>query len=169
VNANSGVIAIRMAEVQHRARVMEIVDATGVFRPAEAEIALEVFDGAIERPGVDYTALGAFDEDDAMMGFACYGPTPCTEATWDLYWIAVDPNGHRQGVGRKLMEACEERIAAARGRLVLVETSSRPDYGPTRAFYEALGYAPAARVADFYAEGDDLIMYTKRLQAGRNA
>jgi ribosomal protein S18 acetylase RimI-like enzyme len=163
VTARTGTVTIRTAEARQRDRVAEIVDATGVFRPDEADIALEVFDGAMERPGVDYTALGAYSEDNEMLGFACFGPTPCTVGTWDLYWIAVDPAGHRQGVGRKLMEACEAKIAAARGRLVVVETSSRPDYGPTRAFYEKLGYSPAARVAGFYAEGDDLVVYTKQL------
>jgi len=163
VTARTGTVTIRTAEARQRDRVAEIVEATGVFRPDEADIALEVFDGAMERPGVDYTALGAYGEDNEMLGFACFGPTPCTVGTWDLYWIAVDPAGHRQGVGRKLMDACEAKIAAARGRLIVVETSSRPDYGPTRAFYEKLGYSPAARVAGFYAEGDDLVVYTKQL------
>ena len=154
---------IRAAQPRDRDRVAEIVEATGVFRPDEADIALEVFDGAVERPGVDYTAVGAYDDQDRMIGFACFGPTPCTIGTWDLYWIAVDPAGHRHGIGRKLMDACESRIAAARGRLIVVETSSRTDYGPTRAFYEKLGYASAARIAGFYAEGDDLVVYTKQL------
>jgi ribosomal protein S18 acetylase RimI-like enzyme len=162
VTVPTGTITIRAPGEADRDRVAEIVDATGVFRPDEADIALEVFDGAVERPGVDYHALGAYDADE-MVGFACFGPTPCTVGTWDLYWIAVAPSGHRQGVGRKLMEACEARIAAARGRLVVVETSSRTDYGATRAFYEALGYSPAARVAGFYADGDDLVVYTKQL------
>jgi ribosomal protein S18 acetylase RimI-like enzyme len=161
--AAAGVITIKGASPRHRDRVSEIVEATGIFRPDEADIALEVFDGAVEHPGVDYNALGAFDEDGQMVGFACFGPTPCTVGTWDLYWIAVDPGGHRQGVGRKLMDACEQRIAVGGGRLIVVETSSRTDYGPTRAFYEALGYSAAARVPGFYADGDDLVVYTKRL------
>ena len=161
--AATSMITIKGASPRHRERVTEIVEATGIFRPDEAVIALEVFDAAVGEPGVDYTALGAFDEDGLMVGFACFGPTPCTVNTWDLYWIAVDPGGHRQGVGRKLMDACEGRIAAAQGRLIVVETSSRTDYGPTRAFYEALGYSAAARVPGFYADGDDMVVYTKRL------
>lgn len=145
-----------------RDRVEEIVRATGVFRPGEAAIALEVFDGAVERPGVDYHAIGAFDEDGVLLGFACYGMTPCTVATWDLYWIAVHPGAQRHGVGRALMQAAERAIAEAGGRLIVVETSSRPDYAPTRAFYGALGYVAAARIPDFYASCDDLIIYTKR-------
>lgn len=164
MNAHFQVITVRSLDTIHRERIRSIVEATGVFRPDEAEIALEVFDAAIDRPGVDYTALGAFDDDGTVLAFACFGPTPCTAGTWDLYWIAVDPGGQRQGIGRRLMEACEEAITRARGRLIVVETSSRDDYGPTRTFYESLGYTATARIPGFYAPGDDLVVYTKPLR-----
>ncbi len=109
-------LALRPPRPSDRARVAEIVRATGVFRPSETDIALEVFDGAVQKPGVDYHALGAYDETDQLIGFACYGSTPGTEATWDLYWIAVDPGTHRRGTGRALMAACEQAIADAGGR-----------------------------------------------------
>ncbi len=165
----AGSIALRIAPAgaQDRGRVAEIVAATGVFRAAERAVALEVFDSAVRRPGVDYFALGAFDDADRLVGFACYGPTPCTVGTWDLYWIAVDPAFQRQGTGRALMEACERSISRRGGRLVVVETSSRPDYGPTRAFYRKLGYRKAARIRDFYLPGDDLVVYVKRLTPSR--
>ncbi len=159
--------ALRPPRPSDRGRVAEIVRATGVFRPQEVDIALEVFDGATTRPGVDYHALGAYDDVGSLIGFACYGPTPGTEATWDLYWIAVDPTTHRRGVGRALMTACERAISDSGGRLVVVETSSRPDYGPTRAFYQALAYGATARIPHFYAPHDDLVVYTKRLVPSR--
>jgi ribosomal protein S18 acetylase RimI-like enzyme len=163
VTATVSLFTLRPPRPSDRGRVGEIVRATGVFRPLEVAIALEVFDGAVAKPGVDYHALGAYDDTGLLRGFTCYGSTPCTEATWDLYWIAVDPAGHRRGLGRQLMDAVERAIAAANGRLVVVETSSRPEYGPTRAFYEALAYRVTARIPEFYDAGDDLIVYTKRL------
>jgi ribosomal protein S18 acetylase RimI-like enzyme len=163
VTVHPASVDLRTPGAAHRDRVREIVEATGVFRAEEVEIALEVFDAATEAPGLDYTPIGAFDEDERLVGFACFGRTPCTEGTWDLYWIAVDPGTHRHGVGRKLLEACEHGIAQDSGRMVVAETSSRADYDPTRAFYEAMGYTAAARVPDFYAPEDDLIVYIKRL------
>ena len=37
----------------------------------------------------DYFFLGAFTPEEELAGFACYGPTPGTDRTYDLYWIAV--------------------------------------------------------------------------------
>lgn len=151
---------LRRPAAADRTRVRELVVATGVFRPAEVAIALEVFDGAVAAPGKDYHALGAFLE-DRLAGWAAFGPTPGTVTTWDLYWIAVDPAVQRLGIGQHLMTACEETITAAGGRLVVVETSSRADYGPTRAFYRRLGYQARAVIPEYYAPGDDLIVFTR--------
>jgi ribosomal protein S18 acetylase RimI-like enzyme len=139
-----------------------MVAGSGVFRPDEVDVALEVFDEAATGPGSGYFALGAFD-DHRLVGFTLYGPTPCTVATWDLYWIVVDPSLQRLGVGRHLMAATEKAIRAHGGRLVVVETSSRADYGPTRAFYESLDYRRAAHIPAYYASEDDLVVYTRYL------
>jgi ribosomal protein S18 acetylase RimI-like enzyme len=155
-------IVLRRPRAAERARVREIVEAAGIFRAAEVEIAEEVLAGAVEAPGKDYWAIGAY-EGERLVGFACYGPTPGTEATWDLYWIAVDPAVHRAGTGRRLMHACEAAISERGGRLIVVETASRPDYAPARAFYEGIGYSRAAHIRDYYAPRDDLVIYVKRL------
>lgn len=143
-------------------RVASMVQGTGVFRTDEVAIAVEVFEGALTQPGVDYHGIGAYD-DDRLVGFTLYGHTPCTVSTWDLYWIVVDASVQRGGVGRRLMEAAEQEIAARGGTLVVVETSSRDDYEPTRRFYETIGYDRAAQIRHYYAPADDLIVYTKLL------
>jgi ribosomal protein S18 acetylase RimI-like enzyme len=160
-------VTLRAPSAADRDRVREIVDASGVFRPAEVAIALEVMDGAIAAPGRDYWAIGAY-QDDQLVGFATFGPVPCTLATWDLYWIAVDPALQGSGIGRKLMAHCEAAITAEGGRLVVVETSSRDDYGPTRAFYRRLRYHEQATIPDYYAPGDGLVVYTKYLAPSVN-
>jgi ribosomal protein S18 acetylase RimI-like enzyme len=156
------VITLRQPGVDDCPQARALVAATGAFRSEEIEIAAEVFTDAVAAPGEDYWALGAFEGND-LMGFVCYGPTPGTVATWDLYWIAVHPAMQRQGVGRLLLATCEEAVAAQGGKLIVIETSSRDDYAATRAFYETRGYCPAARIADYYAPHDDLIVYTKSL------
>jgi ribosomal protein S18 acetylase RimI-like enzyme len=119
-----------------------------------------VFDAAVGG-SPDYIALGA-EVSGTLAGWICWGATPCTVGTWDLYWMAVDPALRGAGIGTALLAEMELRLAG-RARLIVVETAGRPDYAPTRAFYEARGYSAVARIADFYEPGDDLVVYVKRL------
>jgi ribosomal protein S18 acetylase RimI-like enzyme len=116
-------------------------------------------------PTPDYVFLGAFTPEDELVGYACYGPTPSTDRTWDLYWIAVDPAVQGTGSGTLLLNEVERRLEAENARMLVVETSSRSDYAATRRFYEKRGYDEAARLNNFYAPADDRIIYTKRFHA----
>ena len=154
---------LRHLTTADRSRIEEITRAVGVFRQDEVPVALEVFDGAVAG-SPDYRALGA-EVDGRLAGWICWGPTPCTLGTYDLYWMAVDPALHGAGVGTALVNEMEQRLVGA-GRLVVVETAGRPDYAPTRAFYQARGYRAAAVIPDFYAPGDDQVVYVKSLTTG---
>ena len=161
MNTSDAVLTLGPLREADRERVRPMATGTGVFRPDEVDVAVEVFDDAVAQPGADYYAVGAHDEAGTLLGFAIWGHTPCTTATWDLYWIVVDRSAHRLGLGRRLMDAAERDIRSRNGRLVVVETSSRDDYGPTRRFYESIGYDRTARIPGYYAPQDDLIVYTK--------
>jgi ribosomal protein S18 acetylase RimI-like enzyme len=156
--------SVRPVGRAQRARLEEITAATGLFRPDEVAIALELFDDALSGDD-DYRFLGAYARDE-LVGYVCWGPTPATQGTYDLYWIVVDPARQGRGVGTALLRAVEARLAAEAARLVVVETSSRPDYAPTRAFYERRGYTRAATLPGYYAPGDDLVIYLKDLAHG---
>jgi ribosomal protein S18 acetylase RimI-like enzyme len=152
--------ALRPLSAADRRRIEEITRAVLVFRDDEVPVALEVFDGAVAG-SPDYIALGAL-LDDRLVGWICWGPTPCTLGTYDLYWMAVDPAAQGSGIGAALLREMEGRLAGS-ARLIVVETAGRPDYRPTRAFYEARGYRKAAIIPDFYAPGDDQVVYVKAL------
>ena len=156
-------VALRTGAIgrEHRARLGEILVSTAVFTPEEIEVALELFDESLTDP--DYLFLGAFTPDDALVGYACYGPTPGTDRTFDLYWIAVDPSAQGTGGGTTLLSEVERRLRELEARMLVVETSSRQDYAATRGFYARRGFTEAARQRDFYAPADDRIIYTKRL------
>lgn len=147
-----------------RARVAEILRRTENFRDEEVDVALELFDESMT--GEDYTFVGAFGGPvlgPQLLGFACYGPTPATDRTFDLYWIAVDRDAQGVGCGSRLLSEVERRLVALHARMLVVETSSRSDYAATREFYLRRGYVEATRVREFYAPGDDRIILTKRL------
>jgi ribosomal protein S18 acetylase RimI-like enzyme len=133
-----------------------------VFTADEVTCAIEVFGHAAEPGNADYFALVA-ELDGRLVGALAYGQTPMTEATWDLYWIASDPECRRIGVGAKLLAAMEADLGRREARLVRVETSGLPIYQPTRAFYERFRYRETARIPDFYKPGDDLVIFTKGL------
>jgi ribosomal protein S18 acetylase RimI-like enzyme len=140
-----------------------------LFSKEDREVVDELLEDFFETPRLgDYYFLTAVAEGE-VCGFACYGPTPLTRGTYDLYWICVKRNRKRKGYGRALLREVIARIRRRRGRLVVLDTSGRADFASTRAFYGDLGFRPAARVADFYRPGDDLLIYTYRLRATRRA
>jgi ribosomal protein S18 acetylase RimI-like enzyme len=169
---------------RHRTRLAEILAATGHFSGEEVVVALELFDetfgggsgevggGRLPRvaptsdlgpPTSSYEFLGAFDAADRLVGYACYGPTPGTAGTFDLYWIAVHPAAQGAGGGTRLLVEVERRLRERGARLLVAETSSRGAYELTRRFYGTRGYREVARVADYYAPADDRVIYVKRL------
>jgi ribosomal protein S18 acetylase RimI-like enzyme len=154
-------VGIGPLQPSHRTQIEEIIRATGVFSNDEVGVALELFDAQATD---DYAFIGAFDDPTgALVGFACFGATPSTDRTYDLYWIAVHPKAQRGGAGAALMSEVERQLAERHARLVIVETSSRDDYAPTRRFYQHRGYREAARLHDFYAPGDDRVVFSKRM------
>ena len=157
---------LRLGALQrnHRGRLREILDATAVFKPEEVDVALELFDESPRAPS-DYEFIGAFEDDGALVGYASFGPTPGTDRTYDLYWIATHPDAQGRGAGSRLLAEVERRLSGRNARLLVVETSSRAAYAPTRRFYQTRGYTEAARVRGFYAPDDDRVVYTKRLSA----
>jgi ribosomal protein S18 acetylase RimI-like enzyme len=149
----------------HRARLADLLVATRAFSGDEVQVALSLFDVSVDGTDESYEFIGAFDETDRLLGYACFGPTPATEGTYDLYWLAVDPAAQGRGCGRALTAEMERLLVARGGRMVMAETSGRADYSATRSFYEKAGYREAARVQDFYAPADDRIMLYRRLTA----
>ncbi len=128
------------------------------------EVAEELIDSYLNDPvGSGYHILVA-EVDSTVTGYICYGPTPMTEGTWDIYWEAVAPGKQGRGIGSALMKSAEKEIVRAKGSLAIVETSSTPLYEKTRNFYLGQGYEVICRIPEFYAPGDDKLILQKRLK-----
>jgi ribosomal protein S18 acetylase RimI-like enzyme len=159
----AGGIEIRRAEGRDTQRVIEILQGTQFFRPGEIKIAREVLEAAVkDGPAGDYQSYVA-QEDGDVVGWVCFGATPCTVGTFDVYWVGVDAAKQGRGIGKAMMEYVEAIIRSLKGRMIVVETSGTEHYKPTQRFYEKLGYGEAARVKEFYAPGDDKVIYIKRV------
>ena len=141
---------------------------TGFFKPAEMTALGEVLrDFPVEHRRANHHCL-TYEEGGPPLGFAYYAPSSMAERAWYLYWIVVDRAAQGRGIGQSLMARVESEIREAQGgRLFLIETSSQPLYEPTRRFYRGLGFAVGSVLADFYADGDDLVVFAKRLAPRR--
>jgi ribosomal protein S18 acetylase RimI-like enzyme len=154
---------IRPMAAKDKSAVMEILQHTPEFKPAEVVVAEEVIDGYLCDPtGSGYHVIVA-EDGGYIVGYLAYGPTPLTEGTWDFYWAAVVPQKRGRGIGKSLLAFAEREIVEARGRLALIETSSKPEYENTRRFHQSQGYEVACRIPDFYSPGDDKVIFVKRL------
>jgi ribosomal protein S18 acetylase RimI-like enzyme len=157
-------IDIRPMAHEDKPRITKILRGTPEFKPFEVVVAEEIIDSYLQDPfGSGYQILIA-EVDSTVTGYICYGPTPLTEGTWDLYWEAVAPERQGQGIGSALMKSAEKEIVRAKGRLAIIETSSTPAYEKTRHFHLSQGYEIVARIPDFYAPGDDKLILQKRLR-----
>jgi ribosomal protein S18 acetylase RimI-like enzyme len=150
-----------------RERLIEIISEGAVFRPDEVSCAIELIDGALARAdGNTYEALVAIEDGaggERPIGYTCYGATPMTEGTFDLYWIVVAAEARGGGIGRALLAQAEEELASRGARIVRIETSSLEGQGGASRFYRKVGYAEVGRIADFYRAGDDLVTFAKVL------
>ena len=143
--------------------IVALTAATGFFKPLEIDALREVLDDYHAANRDEGHRAFAWDEGGRVLGYVYHAPTPMTDRSWHLYWIAVDSSSQGHGVGRKLLAFVEDDIREQGGRLLIVETSTTQHYEPTRRFYLKNGYTPAAEVADFYADGDGMAVFTKRL------
>jgi ribosomal protein S18 acetylase RimI-like enzyme len=161
---------IRPAERGDRARIHEILVSTARFTEDEVNCAVELVDIFLDKPEKgDYVVSVLEDPASGPMrtvqGYVCYGPTPLTDRVYDLYWIAVDPKQQGQGIGQMLLRFVENEVRREKGRMLLIETSSKESYGPTLRFYQRSGYDEISRIKDFYRIEDDKVIFCKKLEA----
>jgi len=141
--------------------VMALLRATPEFEPEEVPVAEEVIDVYLDCPGRDYLVTVAVSS-SKIIGYVCFGRTPLTQSTWDIYWMAVALECRGMGAGSQLLKTTEEQIQKAGGKLALIETSSKPNYLNTRRFYIKKDYKRVSRIRDFYAPGDHRLIFEKR-------
>ena len=157
-------MTLRPLRATDRDELKGILERTRAFNAPEIKVALELIDFALGRPEQkDYCFHAIEDGSGRLAGYLCYGEVPLSDRCWDLYWIAVDPSAQGRGLGRAMVEHMEADLRERRARKIYIETGGKASYGDTRRFYESLGYAELARLADFFAPGDDKVIFGKDL------
>ena len=123
------------------AAVRAMVRATGFFSAQEEGIAVELVEERLAKGAASGYEFRFAERAGRLLGYTCYGLIPLTEASFDLYWIVVDPAA--QGTGGE-----ENGLTAI-----------------YRGFYLSAGYRTAAEFPDFYAPGDGKVVFVKRMAA----
>ncbi len=155
---------VRSYVSRDKAWIRDILERSETFTEEEIDLAIEVIEEAEIYPERrDYELFCAEDDDGSLLGYICYGAIPITDRCFDLYWICVDQNTSRKGVGRLLLSAMENALKEKAARHVYVDTSSTEPYLKARSFYEKHGYRVVSVFPDFYRDGDDKVVYLKKL------
>ena len=143
--------------------LLAIAEGTGVFKPIEIQALEEVLsDYHAQERANGHRCVTAWRGGEPI-GFVYWAPAAMTDRSWVLYWIAVRRDLQALGSGARLLAFCEAEVLAAGGRMLLIETTSLPGYAPTRSFYKKHGYQGPSVIHDYYADGDDLLVFRKRL------
>ncbi len=143
--------------------VRRILESSGFFSAAEVEIAVELIHERLTKgtqSGYEFIFL---EGEGNVIGYSCFGRIPCTEASYDLYWIAVHDSYRGKGLGKKLLTETEREIVRQGGQRIYVDTSSREQYEPTRRFYLACGYREDAVLKNFYSACDSKVIFVKEM------
>ena len=158
-------MTVELSRPDDRAPILDVARDVGVFDAEEVAVVAELFDGYLRDPiqsGYNFLTDRA-PESGAVLGFACWGPTSLSRGAADLYWIATARHAQGRGVAARLFQAVEEKVRSAGRWLIVIWTSSRPEYEAARNFYQRMGCDTACQLVDFYDHGDDLVVFVRRL------
>jgi ribosomal protein S18 acetylase RimI-like enzyme len=155
---------IRAAQPPDTPTLVTLTEATGMFKPHEVVALKEVL--------TDYFAYNhehnhhcvINERHGEIMGYAYYAPAAMTDRTWYLYWIAVNKATQARGIGGELLQHVEQAIKEGNGRVLFIETSGLTYYDLTRKFYLKHHYEVTGVLKDYYSDGDDMVVFRKKLQ-----
>ena len=156
-------IKIRPLTSPDKPAIMDIVSTTPEFDEMDRVVAEKLVDAYLADGTESGYHILVAEADARVSGYVCYGPTPLTENTWDVYWIAVAREKHGKGIGTALLTAAESNIKKAKGRMILIETESHTSYEKTQQFYFKRGYTVVCNIPDFYKVGHGKLVYQKLL------
>ena len=136
-----------------------VLDETGLF---PSDMLPDMLGDFLSGNGTESIWLTAEKDGDAI-GFCFASHEALTEGTWNMLAIAVLPEKQGTGTGGAIVSALEKRLFDQGNRILIVDTSGADDFAQTRTFYRKNGYTEEARIRNFWAEGDDKVVFWKAL------
>ncbi len=137
----------------------EVLRETGLFPADMLPELLDSFLSAGESEDYWLTC----EHDGSAIGFCDAVPEKLAEGTWNMLAIAVSPEHQGTGAGRAMVDHLESGLRKAGHRVMIADTSGTYEFANTQEFYRKRGYTEEARIRDFWAAGDDKIVFWKAL------
>ena len=152
-------MAVRKAEKRDINQLKAIVDSSGLF---PSEYLEEMMSDYLENEATQDIWFTK-EQDNKVVAVGYCEPEKFTEGTYNLLAIGVLKELQGQGIGREMMTYIEQVLKEQSVRVLIVETSSADAFELTRKFYQDLGYHHEATIREFWAEGDDKVIFWKKL------
>jgi GNAT superfamily N-acetyltransferase len=146
-----------------RHKVFELLHSSGFFLPREMAYGMGLFDEHLRRGEASAYQFMLHEREGQILAFGCYGIIPLTDRRYHLHWLAVDRAHQSGGLGRLLEKAICHKIHSLGGTRIDAELSTRGPLEKARIFYEKCGYKLAVAIPDYYADGDNKVLYVKNL------
>ena len=150
---------IRKVELQDFPGLKEVLDSSELFPSKYLDDMISDYFNNRDSEDIWFTYI----DNNKPIAFGYCAPEKLTNGTFNLYAIAVRKELQGQGIGQKMMSYIEKLLIDKGKRILIVETSSIDHYTLTRKFYDKLGYRQEAIIKDFWNEGEDKVIFWKKL------
>lgn len=150
---------IRKVQIQDLIGLKEVLDSSELFPSEYLDDMISDYFNNAETEDIWFTCI----ENNQPIAIGYCAPEKLTNGTYNLYAIAVRKEFQGQRIGHKMMHFIEDLLLKNGKRVLIVETSSIEHYALTRKFYDKLGYRQEAVIKDFWDDGEDKVIFWKKL------
>lgn len=137
----------------------KVVDSSGLFPSEYLDEMISDYLNNADTQDIWFTYID--DNKPTAIGYCV--PEKFTNGTYNLLAIGVSQDSQRNGVATEMMNYIEEQLKQKDGRILIIETSTHDAQIGARKFYEKIGYTQMAVIKDFWNDGEDKIVFWKKL------
>lgn len=150
---------IRKVQIQDLDGLKEVLDSSELFPSEYLDDMISAYFNNNDTEEIWFTYI----DNNSPIALGYCVPEKFTNGTYNLYAIAVKKELQGQGIGHKMMAFIEKLLVDSGKRILIIETSSIDHYILTRKFYNKLGYRQEAVIKDFWNDGEDKVIFWKKL------
>lgn len=136
-----------------------VLDSSGLFPAEYLEGMIDDYFNNAETKDIWFTYMD--DSTPVAIGYCV--PEKLTDGTYNLLAIGVMKDPQRRGIATEMMDYIEQWLRQNGGRILIVETSTDDAQTAARNFYKKISYIQEAVIRDFWRNGEDKIVFWKRL------